>query len=121
MRYLTATILPLTLLGGCVSTAEVREKPIAFEGTSTRPVRDVAECVAAFMRQGGAGLVTTDPIQDGLAVALNVRGQFGNVVFTVADIIRQGEATRLTVRGVGGKSKHPERDYAPYNQCLKTA
>ncbi|KKW93868.1 hypothetical protein [Sphingobium chungbukense] len=121
MRYLTATILPLALLGGCVSTAEVREKPIAFEGSSVRPVRDVADCVAAFMRQGRAGLVTTDPIDAGLSVALNVRGQFGNIVFTVADIIRQGESTHLTVRGVGGKSKNPEKDYAPYAQCLKAA
>lgn len=110
--------LAAILLQGCTTTEEARQKPIAFEGVGVASVEKAASCVASHFRQIKGGMVTTDPIDGGLSVAYNVRGQFGNLVWIIADIDAYNDKTRLIVRGIGHKSKQPEIDYAPYRNCL---
>lgn len=117
-RLAFAALLAGVTLSGCTTATEIRTKPIAFQGVSNKSVSEVAVCVTGILKAIKHGIVANDMLPNGVAVSFNVNGQFGNIVWIMADIENIEGQTRLTVRGIGRPSKNPAKDYVDYSECL---
>ena len=114
-----SAMLALPLLAGCTTTEQEARKNLGYRGESLRSVEDVSGCVIEDFKKVRGTLTTTDPIKDGIAVKMHFTSSFGVSTIRVADIYRSEGKTILEARGVGGKSKNPEKDYAEYIACLR--
>tara|TARA_B100000378_G_scaffold56148_1_gene41473 strand:+ start:4719 stop:5102 length:384 start_codon:yes stop_codon:yes gene_type:complete len=122
MKFLFGLVIGMTCAGlslsGCMSVKDVQSKPVLFEGESGRSVDEVAGCVVALMQSGPGVLVTSTPLKNGVSIVQSVNGQFGNTVFMLADVTRDGEKSILSVRGIGRPPKNIEKAHAPWRACL---
>lgn len=106
------------LLSGCVSVQDVQSKRVAFSGDSPRAVDAIAGCITNLLRSGPGVIVSSTPLENGVSLVQSINGQFGNTVFTVADIVRTNNRSFVVVKGVGRMPKEPAKAYAPYQACL---
>ncbi len=116
MKIAIAVVAALAM-SGCVSVKDVREKHVAFEGDSQNSVSKVAACLATGM-QGKGVSVNSVPLEHGVSLTQAINGQFGYTVFTVIDIEDRSGLTHVIAKGVGYKSRNPEKDYAWLRACL---
>ncbi|KKW92245.1 hypothetical protein [Sphingobium chungbukense] len=116
---LGVVIAACVTLAGCMSVQDVRSRPVMFSGSSPKAVNDIAACVTLILQSGKAVMVTATPLKNGVSLTQSVNGQFGNTVFTVADIetVSSGE-TSARVYAVGRVPKNFDPGKSRFATCM---
>jgi hypothetical protein len=86
-----ALLLPVILLAGCVSPAEIAQQPPSSTMETSEKITTVRDCMMA----GNAGIFTATPYQDGWKV-LQIGGDNAN--FEITLLPRTPSGTHVEVR-----------------------
>jgi hypothetical protein len=108
----------LAMMPGCVSVADVRAKPVAYQGTSQKPQNTIAACVSTALQVGHGVLVNTVPLENGISIIQSAHVPQGITPFIIVDLQTDAGMTTMTVKANGRTPRDPSKNFRSLIQCL---
>ncbi len=97
-------ILPLLILSGCTTVADLRESPPFIQVVSQRSVASIQQCISKQW-ESRSGTTSYSPREVGFSMSLNYKVYSNQVTAAVVDVVDSNGQRTITVHAKGEGSK----------------
>lgn len=116
MRWIIAAA-GLLAIGGCKTAGDIRARHLAGQASSTKPVDELAGCVALAVT--GRGIeIGKETLPNGVSITAAMRVAGVKTVMNVFDIEDLGSERRVSLYSVGGKGAPSPTIAGPAGKCI---